>query len=42
MINQTSKEYEWKSSRSDSWTPEMKELARIKALNHVKGKKQNG
>ena len=42
MINQTSKEYEWKSSRSDSWTPEMREQARIKALNHVKGKKQNG
>jgi len=42
MINQTSKEYEWKSSRSDSWTPEMKEQARVKALKHVKGKIQNG
>ena len=42
LSDQASKEYEWKSSRSDSWTPEMREQARIKALNHVKGKNQNG
>lgn len=32
----------WKSSRSDSWTPEMREKARIKALNQWKGSVQNG
>ena len=34
----TRKEHQWKeSSRSDRWTPEMREHARIRALNRMKG-----
>lgn len=39
----TSKEYFWKEkSRSESWTPEMREQARIKELNRLKGVIDNG
>jgi len=43
MKDGTSREYIWiESSRRESWTPEMKEQARIKALNQMKGRVQNG
>jgi site-specific DNA recombinase len=43
MKDGTTKEYYWKEqSRSDSWTPEMKEQARIRALKQHKGGVQNG
>ena len=43
MKDGTSIEYNWtESSRMESWTPEMKEQARIKELNRVKGGVQNG
>lgn len=42
MKNKSQFEFTWKSSRSDSWTPEMREKARIKALNQWKGSAQNG
>ena len=42
MKDGTSKEYQWKTSRRDSWTQEMKEKARIKALDQLKGRVQNG
>jgi hypothetical protein len=39
MKDGTSKEYQWtEASRRDIWTPEMKEKARIKALNQLKGR----
>jgi len=39
----STKEYIWKAkSRKDSWTPEMKEQARIKELNRLKGVIDNG
>ena len=38
MKDGTTKKYIWKhKSRKDSWTPEMKERARIKELNRLKG-----
>jgi len=35
------KEYQWTSSRKESWTPEMRERARMKELNRLKGDYQN-
>lgn len=43
MKDGTSQEYHWtECSRRESWTPEMKEQARIRALNQKKGGVQNG
>jgi hypothetical protein len=43
MKDGTSREFSWiESSRRESWTPEMKEQARIRALNQMKGRVQNG
>jgi site-specific DNA recombinase len=42
MKDGTRKDYQWKTSRSESWTEEMKEKARIRALNQAKGSTQNG
>jgi site-specific DNA recombinase len=43
MKDGTSKEYQWRElSRRESWTPEMKEQARMKALSQMKGRVQNG
>ena len=42
MKNGSSKEYTWKEhSRKDSWTPEMREQARLRALEQHKGGAQN-
>ena len=38
MKDGTSEEYQWETSRKDSWTQEMKEKARIKALYQLKGR----
>jgi len=38
MKNGLAKEYLWKTSRSDSWTNEMKEQARMRAINQMKGR----
>ena len=35
-------DYHWKTSRSDSWTPEKREQARIRALKQIKGGVHNG
>jgi len=42
MKDGTSIDYHWKTSRSDSWTPEMKEQARLRALKQHKGGVNNG
>lgn len=43
MNDGTSEEYFWvEKSRSESWTPEMREQARIKELNRLKGVIDNG
>lgn len=43
MKDGTVREFFWKeSSRRESWTPEMKEQARFRALNQRKGRVQNG
>lgn len=36
------KEYLWQTSRSDSWTKEKREQARIRAINQMKGRVQHG
>ncbi|MDX9691153.1 MAG: recombinase family protein [Acholeplasmataceae bacterium] len=42
MKDGLTKEYLWKTSRSDSWTNEMKEQARIRRINQMKGRVQHG
>lgn len=42
MKDGLAKEYLWKTSRSDSWTKEMKEQARIRRINQMKGSVQHG
>jgi len=42
MKDGLNKEYLWQTSRSDSWTNEMKEQARIRAINQMKGRVQHG
>ena len=42
MKDGLTKEYLWKTSRSDSWTKEMKEQARMRAINQMKGRVQHG
>lgn len=42
MKDGTSKEYQWTSSRSDCWTPEMRELARQRALKQHQGGVHHG
>lgn len=38
----TEKTYQWHSSRSESWTPKMREQASLRALNQTKGRVQSG
>jgi len=42
MKDGSSKEYLWQTSRSDSWTKEKREQARIRAINQMKGRVQHG
>lgn len=42
MNDGLSKEYLWQTSRSDSWTEEMREQARIRRINQMKGRVQHG
>ena len=42
MKDGTKREYQWTSTRSESWTPEMKELARQRALKQHKGGVHHG
>lgn len=42
MKDGSKKQIQWNSSRKESWTPEMREQARIKELNRLKGGVQNG
>jgi hypothetical protein len=38
----TSKDYQWYASRSESWTETMREQARIRRINQMKGGVQHG
>jgi site-specific DNA recombinase len=38
----TSKDYKWNTSRSESWTQDMREQARIRRVNQMKGRVQHG
>ena len=38
----TSKDYKWNASRSESWTEDMRELARIRRVNQMRGGVQHG
>jgi len=38
----TSKDYKWNTSRSESWTEDMREQARIRRINQMKGGVQHG
>ena len=38
----TSKDYQWYASRSESWTQTMREQARIRRINQMKGGVQHG
>jgi len=38
----TSKDYRWNTSRSESWTQDMREQARIRRVNQMKGRVQHG
>lgn len=38
----TSKDYKWNTSRSESWTQTMREQARIRRINQMKGRVQHG
>jgi len=42
MKDGLAKEYLWQTSRSDSWTKEKREQARIRAINQMKGRVQHG
>ena len=42
MKDGLNKEYIWQTSRSESWTNEMKEKARQRAINQMKGRVQHG
>ncbi|MDX9691483.1 MAG: recombinase family protein [Acholeplasmataceae bacterium] len=42
MKDGLSKEYLWQTSRSDSWTEDMREQARIRRINQMKGSVQRG
>ena len=42
MKDGLNKEYLWQTSRSESWTTEMKEKARQRAINQLKGRVQHG
>jgi hypothetical protein len=38
----TSKDYQWYASRSESWTEDMREQARIRRIKQMKGRVLNG
>lgn len=38
----TTKDYRWNTSRSESWTEDMREQARIRRINQMKGRVQHG
>ncbi|MDO9628671.1 MAG: hypothetical protein Q7I99_02120, partial [Acholeplasmataceae bacterium] len=42
MKDGLTKEFLWQTSRSDSWTKEKREQARIRAINQMKGRVQHG
>jgi hypothetical protein len=42
MKDGSSIEYLWQTSRSESWTKEKREQARIRAINQMKGRVQHG
>lgn len=42
MKDGLNKEYLWQTSRSESWTNEMKDKARQRAINQLKGRVQHG